>query len=107
MDPVTLAASIFLGVEAVTCVFASWRFRVWYTSKGESDPYLGRLSIRNIRVGLGAALICVVIVYSLLRFALPNLELGALLPPIGALLIALPLAWMMWGPIADWLEVRK
>lgn len=106
MDPVTLFLAIGLGIEALVCLYCAYRFRRWYVAKGQADPYLGRLKDRNTRVGLGAAAIAALIVYSLMRFALPGLDLAPLLPPIGSLLIGSALAWMMWGPISDWLTIR-
>jgi hypothetical protein len=98
---VTLAISVGLGGMAIRCIMAARYVRSWYHRHGQGDPYLRRLADRDTRVARGGALILGVIGYSLLRLALPALGLGPLVPPFGALLIALPLVWMMWGPIDD------
>lgn len=107
MDPVTLFLALGLGAESLVCLYSVVRFRTWYRRKGEGDPYLARLRNRNTRVGLGAAGIAVLVIYSLVRYALPELEIGPLVAPVGSILIGSSLAWMMWGPIDDWLTVRN
>lgn len=107
MDPITLILAIGLGIEALVCLYCVVRFRGWYAAKGESDPYLKRLRDRNTRVAFGAGGIAILIVYSLLRYALPELQIGQLIPPIGSLLIGSSLAWMLYGPIDDWLTIRS
>lgn len=107
MDPITLIASILLGIESVGCIVATIYFRRWYAAHGQNDPYLGRLRNRNSRIAVGAGVITALIVYSLMRFALPQLDIPPLIPPLGALLIALVLSWLMWGPISDALTVHN
>lgn len=98
--------AVGLGIEAIVCIYCSIRFRSWYGAHGESELFLERLKDRNTRVGIGAACIAVLIVYSLVRYSLPFLDLGPLIAPVGSILIGSALAWMMWGPVDDWLTVR-
>lgn len=111
MHPLVLVAAVVLLAEAVACLIAAGYVVSKYLQIEGGDKYLRRLVVRNVRVAAGAGLIALVIGYSLARFALPDLSLEPLVPPLGALLIALPLAWMMWGPIADalqwWKESRQ
>lgn len=107
MDPITLIASLLLGLESVGCILATVYFRRWYAAHGQDDPYLKRLRNRNTRIAVGAGILTAVIVYSLVRFALPELAIPPLIPPLGALLIALVLSWLQWGPIADALTIHN
>lgn len=103
----TLLASLLLFVEAIGCIVAVIYFRRWYARHGQGDPYLRRLRNRNTRIAAGASVITGLIVYSLVRYALPELAIPPLLPPLGSVLIALVLSWLMWGPISDALTIHR
>lgn len=111
MDPLTLLISLLLGGEIVAALVATAYIVRRHSQLIDKAPFLTMLVNRNVRVALGGAVIGAVILYSLVRYALPELHLSPLLPPLGALLIGIPLALMLFGPISDgyvwWRESRR
>lgn len=101
MDSVTLVLALLLLAEACIAVGATvYIASVTAPVKGQ-ERFLDRLVHRDKRVAFAGAPIVFVIVYSLVRFAVPELGLGPLMAPFGALMIGIPLAVLLWGPIDD------
>lgn len=107
MDPVTLGVTLVLGAEiAVACYAAVQLVRFHEPLKGQAR-FLDRLIKRDVRVALAGLAIGAVVVYALLRWALPAWNLPELPRPWGSLLIGGALMVALWGPIDDWLTVRR
>jgi hypothetical protein len=110
MDSAVAIIAGLLLLESIAAiagaVYVAWTLRA---ERGR-EPFLDRLINRNLRVAIGTAPIVFLVVYSLVRFGLPQLQLGPLEPPFGALLIGVALALLLWGPISDaitiWQERR-
>lgn len=101
MDEFTLVLTVALIVEIVAAMIATVYVTYRYNQLEDKAPFLARLVLRDARVAFGGALIGIVIVYSLIRYSVPGLQLGPIPPPIGAFLIALPVSIMLLGPIWD------
>lgn len=107
MDSTTLVIALFLAGEAIAAIFAALYVAVALRPQKGQEPFLDRLVHRDLRVGLGGAPIAFIVAYSLVRFAVPELGLGPLVPPLGALLIGIPIAVMLFGPIDDAIQVWR
>jgi hypothetical protein len=110
MDTTTLIIAVLLLAEAIAAVVATLYVKIALRREQGKEPFLDRLINRDVRVALAGVPIAFVVGYSLVRFAVPELTLGPLVPPFGALLIGIPLALMLVGPISDaavvWRERR-
>lgn len=108
MDDVTLWISLGLAAEVVAALLAAAYVVRRYRGLDDRAPFLA-VQVRQV-VGLaaGGALIGAVLVYTLLRFELPDLQLGPIPAPWGVLLIAVPLAVALavpiWTAIVWWRE---
>lgn len=107
MDSTTLLIALFLAGEAIAALVAGWYVAWALRPQRGKEQFLDRLVIRDIRVALGGAPIAFIVAYSLVRFAIPELGLGPLVPPFGALLIGVPIAVMLFGPIDDAIQVWR
>lgn len=107
MDFTTLVIALFLAGESLLAIVASLYVAVVLNPERGKEAFLDRLINRDIRIAIAAAPIAFVVSYSLARFAIPELALGPLVPPFGALLIGIPLAVLLLGPIDDALTVWK
>lgn len=107
MDLATAVVTLALLGEALGCLAATALIVRWHAPLRGQSRFLDRLVDRNIRVAIGGGVIAAVIVYSLARFGFPDLNLPALVPPLGAILISIPLALMLAGPILDYLTIRR
>lgn len=107
VDSATLGIALFLAAEAVVAIAAALYIALSLRPERGKEPFLDRLVNRDIRVAVGGAPIAFIVVYSLVRFAVPELGLGPILPPLGALLIGIPIAVMLFGPIDDGLTIWR
>ena len=101
VDELTLVITVTLIVEIVASMIATVYVAYRYRGLDDKAPFLARLVQRDIRVAFAGAFIGIVIVYSLIRFSVPALQLGPIPPPWGALLVAVPVGLMLLGPIWD------
>lgn len=97
----TLTIALLLGAECVAVLVAVAYILRRYSQLDDKAPFLTRLVHRDVRIALAGVIIGATIVYSLVRYSLPQLDLGPLLPPLGALAVGIPLAVLMYGPISD------
>lgn len=107
MDLATAIITVALLGEAVMALVATALIVRWHAPLRGQARFLDKLVERDIRVAVAGGLIAVVIVYSLARFGFPALNLPPLVPPLGAILISIPLALMLLGPILDYLTIRR
>ncbi len=111
MDGVTFILTLFLTAEVVlSLIAAAYIVTVYRPVRGQA-PFFDRLAVRDVASALSGALIGAVAIYSLVRFIDPGLGLEPLVPPIGALAVAIPLFVLLYGPISDaiaiWRERRN
>lgn len=102
-----MVIALGLGAECVAVLISVAYILRRYSQLDDKAPFLTRLVHRDVRIALVGTLIGAVIVYSLARYALPQLDLSPFVPPFGALLIGVPLAVLLWGPISDALQWRR
>lgn len=102
-----MAIAIGLTAEIALSAYATWRIAKWHAPVKGKARFLDRLVTRDKRVTGAGLLIGAFVVYSLFRFALPQLNLPAPLAPFPSLIIGAVLAVALWGPIDDWRTIRK
>jgi hypothetical protein len=107
VDLITLAVTVALTTEITLTAYATMRIVQWHLPVRGQAKFLDRLVARDVRVTAAGLAIGALVIYSLMRFALPGLGLPAILPPWGSALIGIVLAVLLWGPIDDWLTIRR
>jgi len=107
VDPITLLVTLALTTEITLTAYATMRIVKWYLPVRGQSSFLDRLVTRDVRVALAGVVIGGVVIYSLLRYSLPELGLPPILPPFGTIIIGSVLAVLLWGPISDWLTLRR
>lgn len=101
---------ILLGVLIATAIAAgiSGAYITWvYRQRREQAVYLTLLVRRDQRIAVGGLLILVVGGYALLRFAFPDAGLPGLVAPWTTVVIVVAIELMLWGVIADALQMRR